>query len=32
MDRLVNNLPLHVRGDSENDVFLEFMDMIESTI
>ena len=27
MDRLVNNLPEHVRGDSENDVFLEFMDM-----
>ena len=27
MDRLVNNLPEHVRGDSENQVFLEFMDM-----
>jgi len=28
MDRLVNNLPEHVRGDSENQVFLEFMDMV----
>ena len=27
-DRLVNNLPLHVQGDTQNDVFLEFMDMV----
>ena len=27
-DSLKNNLPLHVQGDSQNNVFLDFMDMI----
>ena len=27
-NRLVNNLPLHVTTDTENNVFLDFMDMI----
>ena len=27
-DSLKNNLPLHVQGDSQNNVFLDFMDMV----
>ena len=27
-DSLKNNLPLHVQGDTQNNVFLDFMDMI----
>ena len=27
-ERLVNNLPLHVTADTENNFFLDFMDMI----
>ena len=27
-DSLKNNLPLHVQGDTQNNVFLDFMDMV----